>query len=265
MNNIVRISIMVIGCLCFHCQSSQHSEESLIHTRTISPEEVYNIINDSIRVREYVILDTRDRMAYIRGHLVSAYWVSEDSLESKIAILRMEQRPLIVYNTDVIPANSKLKAIFNKHRITNAYFMDGGFSEWMKKGYPAAIQLVRNTDVNASFKRLEVSTVDAYRILSRSDSEYVLIDIRASRHYDEGHIRGALSIPFVPINEFVVKLEEQDFPRDKPIIIYGEPNSDLNDKAYEVFKRNDFKNVFVLKGGLNEWSSRNFPIAYANN
>jgi rhodanese-related sulfurtransferase len=258
MDVLARLSSILLVSLFF---LQQCQPRKLSHKR-ITADEVYGIIHDSVKVNAYVVLDIRSRMDYIRGHLVSAFWLSPDSIESKIEIILTEKRPLIIYDWGEVPERSKICRILSGNGVTDFFVMDGGFTEWTKRGYPAAIQLVRNTNDRLAVNRKEISAAETYDILKSPDPAHVVIDIRSYPAYAEAHIKGALSIPYLPINEFVVHVEEQDFARNRPVIIYGDAYSDLGEKAAEVMLRNDFVQVYLLKGGIEEWAAKNYPMAY---
>jgi rhodanese-related sulfurtransferase len=251
------VLVIFIALLFSMTRCSQNQADG----QTISAEKVYDIINDSIKVNQYVVLDTRARMDYVHGHLVSAIWLSPDSIASKISILLREQRPFIIYDSASIQ-NSKAARMLAQHGITNFYELSGGFAAWMRKDYPAAIQLVRNTSDKVDLEKKDISAAEAYALLKNGNTSYVLIDIRPYPGYAEAHIENALSIPYVPINEFVVKIEAQNFPRNKCIILYSDAYSDLGEKASDVMLRNDFSNLYLLKGGIEGWVSEKYPIVW---
>ncbi len=229
--------------------------------KMISVDKVYEIVNDSLTVNNYVLFDTRGRMDYVRGHLVSAFWLTPDSLNSKIPLILNERRPLIIYDSGDGTASEQASAMLLERGIDNFFVMDGGFSKWISQGYPAAIQLVRNTSDKVHFKQKEISTQRTFELLNSPYTNYVIIDIRPYPSFSEAHIAGAISIPFEPINEFVVHVEEKDFARNKPIILYGDASSDIMSKALEVMLRNDFSQIYVLSGGFQEWASKQYPVA----
>jgi rhodanese-related sulfurtransferase len=228
----------------------------------IAVDDVFEIINDSVRVNQFVVLDTRARMDYVRGHLVSAIWMNVDSIPKYIPMLTTEKRPMIIYDSEGV--ESLRAAIFLlRNGITNFYIMEGGFSEWLKRGFPAAIQLVINTSDYIDVKRKDISAEQLFLIAGNYDNKTTIIDLRSRQVYREGHIEHAVSIPYVPLNEFVVQVEEQNFPRDRPLIVYCDANTrDIGEKACEVLLRNLYTNVHLLNGGLEEWYSHQYPLAY---
>lgn len=222
----------------------------------LSVKEVFDIINDSSRVIQYLVLDTRKRMDYIRGHLVPAQWIQADSLKDKLEILP-RNASIIIYDYDNDKSISAAN-LLRKNGFTSCVAMQGGYAEWIKKGFPSAIRLVRNTSPTIDVTSKTITTDEVNKIIG-ADSTYVVIDIRSHPAFLEAHIKNALSIPYVPLNEFVISIEEQDFSRNKPIILYTDDNFANGDKAADVMLRNDYAEIYLLKGGFEEWQSKGFP------
>jgi rhodanese-related sulfurtransferase len=255
----MRLTFRVQYLLFLLCLTLTQCERPKLPYAFISVDEVYAIINDSLTVSDYVVLDTRGRMDYVRGHLVSALWLPADSAESKVEMLAKEARPLVLYDDgngkDVETVSNFLLA----NNIKNFLVMKGGFFAWTSNGYPAAIQLVTNTSPVLNTRWENALPNDVPTLIDRGA---VLVDVRQFPVFREAHIKGATSIPYVPLNEFVVKLAEQNYPRSRVIILYGDNASGVAEKAAEVLLRNDFQHVFLLEGGFERWSSENHPIAF---
>jgi rhodanese-related sulfurtransferase len=76
----------------------------------------------------------------------------------------------------------------------------------------------------------------------------VLLDVRPTLEYDEGHIPGAISIP---PDELPVRLEE--LPRDRAIIAYCRGSYCLfADEAVALLRERGFE-AYTLEGGWPEW------------
>ena len=143
--------------------------------------------------------------------------------------------------------------------------MEGGFSAWMNKHYPAAIQLVLNTDEHFDITGKEITADELFQVTNNEDHEHVIIDVRSSPKFSEAHIEKAISIPFVPINEFVVGIEERNFARNRPLVVYCDAQTcGTAEKAAEVLLRNYYTEVYLLKEGIEGWYKRNYPIEYTN-
>jgi rhodanese-related sulfurtransferase len=248
----------LVAVLFIRCQPNQHTG------KTISATDVYDIIYDSVQVSQYIVLDVRSRMEYIRGHLVSAMWLNSDLVSEKLAVLSNEKRPLIIYGAD----DTQISAMSNvllENGVSNFYVMKGGFTKWTQLGFPAAIQLVRNTDENITTRRRDITIAAAHALLNNLISDVALIDVREYPAFAEAHIERAKSVPYVPLNEFVVGIEEQNFPRNKPIIIYCDALSNIGEKATEVMLRNDFTQIYLLRCDVAEWDlaqTQSAPVSY---
>jgi rhodanese-related sulfurtransferase len=260
-------SLRIISCILtfgyasifFMNMSSCNSFKTDTDSSMMSMEDVNKIINDSANAQRYLILDLRSRMDYVRGHLISAVWMNADSVPNKINTLPKGKK-IIVYDANGVES-IKTTVLLLKNGFTNIYAMNGGFVSWVKNGYPAAIQLVINTSSKLDITKKDMSSDEIYKTLKDGNKDYSIIDIRSSISYREGHIANALSIPYVPINEFVVGIEEQNFPRNKRLVLYTDQNSnDIGEKATDVLLRNNYTEVYLLKDGMEGWLSKNYPV-----
>lgn len=83
-----------------------------------------------------------------------------------------------------------------------------------------------------------ISLANAKEIVSRS----LLIDARTEHEYNEGHITGAINIPFDKVDKYLKKL-----PQNKPIIVYcrgrlcpltNQVTQKLNNMGFEAYSLN---------------------------
>lgn len=77
-----------------------------------------------------------------------------------------------------------------------------------------------------------------------------LIDVRDRDDYKAGHILGARSMPF-----FEVKQRHVELRKDKPIYLY-ENGTYLAYRAALELKKHGFEDLYVLKGGYENWEGR---------
>jgi rhodanese-related sulfurtransferase len=228
----------------------------------ITAQAVNEILNDSLRVNDYLVIDTRNRMDYVRGHLVSAIWISVDSLEESLRRLRTRKIEVIVYDSAGQNAG-RISGIFNKSGVRKFHQLEGGFANWTANHYPAAIQLVRNTNEVLDIAPMATTADDVFEIVANNNHSYAIIDARPFYAFSEGHIKNAISVPYVPINEFVVKIEELNFPRNKSLIVYCDAQTcSTAEKAADVLLRNDYKAVYILENGIDGWKKKGYPIEY---
>jgi rhodanese-related sulfurtransferase len=75
----------------------------------------------------------------------------------------------------------------------------------------------------------------------------VLLDVRTDKEYEQGHIPGAIHIPYSEIGERIKKLK-----KDKELVVFCQNGS----KSIWAIKRlmgMGYKNLSNLKGGYNAW------------
>ena len=76
--------------------------------------------------------------------------------------------------------------------------------------------------------------------------EYILIDVRSRREYEEYHLDNSINIPLFDIKR---KIELYVRQKDKKILIYCEYGG-RSAKAVKILNDLGYINVFNLKGGL---------------
>lgn len=135
---------------------------------------------------------------------------------------------------------------------------------------PAGIALVGQWDttegvVTARAKNepvigeLEIETVALARKLFNT-GEYVFVDARSAEDYQEGHIRGAVSLP---VGQVEAKLSEflQQYPPETAIITYcsGRTCQDSHHLA-EVLMEMGYENINVFIDGFPGWETEGHPV-----
>tara|TARA_B100000902_G_scaffold24004_1_gene28877 strand:+ start:193 stop:597 length:405 start_codon:yes stop_codon:yes gene_type:complete len=90
--------------------------------------------------------------------------------------------------------------------------------------------------------------------LSNQDKAFI-VDIRDSESFNAGHITASVNIPFVDISR-----RSNEFDKtDKVIILVCEMGS-VSPNAGEILAKEGFENIFILKGGINQWKIDNLPL-----
>jgi sulfur-carrier protein adenylyltransferase/sulfurtransferase len=88
--------------------------------------------------------------------------------------------------------------------------------------------------------------------LIKEDPSLVLIDVRSNEDFDSYSLPGAVNVSLMNI----AQSEMEDILNEdrKEVILFS--NDDLYaNQAWIICKRLGYKNLFVLKGGLNQWFS----------
>jgi rhodanese-related sulfurtransferase len=88
-----------------------------------------------------------------------------------------------------------------------------------------------------------------------------IVDAREPNDYREGHIPGAINLPYDEVVTDPDRLEKFD-PQGKPIIVYcGGGTCELSMNLGFALVNAGKKKVLVFMGGWPEWSTSGYPIA----
>lgn len=92
-------------------------------------------------------------------------------------------------------------------------------------------------------------TVEELKHKKDNKENFTLLDVRESHEYYISNIGGLL----LPLDQLAGKMDE--FDKEEEIIVTCRSGS-RSAKACELLSENGFKNVFNLKGGVNEWARK---------
>ena len=101
----------------------------------------------------------------------------------------------------------------------------------------------------------ELGPHNVKRLLDQQASDVVLLDVRSRSGYDEGHLPGAINIPF---EELPARMKE--LPKNKEIITYcWDVTCILCTKAAYVLAKKGYR-VKEMLGGIEAWQRAGFPV-----
>ena len=102
------------------------------------------------------------------------------------------------------------------------------------------------------FKKYEV--VDTNGAVTLMDDDLIILDVREEKERSAGFIDSDLNIPMGQ-----VKNKLDSFDKSKKILIYCKSGT-RSDRIADLLCKNEFQNVFSLKGGFNAWQKAELPI-----
>jgi len=103
------------------------------------------------------------------------------------------------------------------------------------------------------FKKYEVVDTNGAITLMDDDS-LIILDVREEKERSSGFIKSDIHIPMAQVK---TKLDSLD--KSKKILAYCRTGSRSN-RIAELLCRNQFKNVYTLKGGFDAWQKAGLPI-----
>lgn len=101
-----------------------------------------------------------------------------------------------------------------------------------------------------------ISADRAYEIINHPNSQVVILDIRTPEEYESGHIEGALNIDYYNEN-FKSELEKLD--PEKQYLVYCRSGS-RSGNSMQLFEIAGLKKVYNMRGGINSWKERGYPL-----
>lgn len=98
-----------------------------------------------------------------------------------------------------------------------------------------------------------VSIGEATQLINKEDA--IVLDIRESKEYGEGHIANALNIPY---SKLATRLDELNKSKEKPIVLVCKSGQTVG-MAGKMLKEKGF-NAVRLQGGMMEWRNQSLPV-----
>ncbi len=88
----------------------------------------------------------------------------------------------------------------------------------------------------------------------------IILDARDAAEYEQGHIPGAINIPYDRIPEYFDVLQSQ-VPMDAHVVCYCRSvTCDFSDQLATELKIIGYQNVSVFSGGWDAWTTAGYPI-----
>lgn len=99
-----------------------------------------------------------------------------------------------------------------------------------------------------------VSLHEATRVMNQEDG--VVLDLRTAKEFDDGHIAGAINVPYSELN---TRLKELAKYKESPLILVCKMGQHSG-AANKTLTEDGFVNVKRMDGGMGEWTSANMPV-----
>ena len=97
-------------------------------------------------------------------------------------------------------------------------------------------------------ERLNIKEITYVELLEKAKEGTILIDVRTRQEFLEGHLKGAILIPYYDIRRKIAAVVPN---KDAAIIVYCK-NGGRSSTAYEILQGLGYTNIYNLKGGIEE-------------
>jgi len=99
-----------------------------------------------------------------------------------------------------------------------------------------------------------ISPAESTKMINHDDA--LIIDVRESNEYSEGHIINSLHIPLASIKSRLSEIEKY---KTRKLILACRSGS-RSSSACATLKKEGFEQVFNLSGGVTAWESASLPL-----
>lgn len=212
------------------------STEELV-VRALSVDEV-----DAMRREGAIVLDTRSSEAFGGGHIPGALNVDmhKDQFPTRASWVLPPDKDVVLVlpsDDDLGRAVSSLAAV---GQLGVKGYLLGGMAAWDSSG--RHLEAVRQLPVAELHERMEAGS-----------NPYTVLDVREPSEWREGHIEGAINIPFHQLASHI-----DDVPSNKPVAaVCGSGNR--SSIAASILKREGFEPVNIA-GGMDAWKGAGYGL-----
>ena len=200
---------------------------------------------DSMRRDGSLVLDTRSPEAFGGGHIPGALNVDmhEEQFPTRASWLIPHGKDVLLVlpdDGDLPLATSSLSA---SGQVGIKGYLVGGMSSWDTSGRP--LEAVPQLPVTRLHERIEAG-----------NNPYTVLDVREPSEWREGHIQGAINIPFHHLASHL-----DDLPSNKPVaaVCGGGNRSSI---ATSILQREGFDPVNIV-GGMGAWNNAGYGVEEA--
>jgi len=118
------------------------------------------------------------------------------------------------------------------------------------------VMLIKAELDHQSNKGMYVSPSMAIRLMN-NDSNALVLDVRTSADFANGHIKGAKNIP---LKELAGSVDNLSGDKAKPMLLYCNSGNSVVG-AIKLLKKAGFEKINNLEGGIAAWKEANMPLS----
>ena len=101
----------------------------------------------------------------------------------------------------------------------------------------------------------EISVKDAVGLL-KGDPRPAVIDLRERADYDQGHLPGAICVPFAAFKD---RLESLKLAKSDAVVLYSTDDARARDATKHLYD-NGYQGALTLIGGIEAWRTAGQPL-----
>ncbi len=194
----------------------------------------------------YVVVDTRDQLAFGAAHIPGAYGLSlKGNFATFSGWVLPPNKPILLVLEDMRDMSAVLKALYSVGLDNIAGYLDGGMTAYAASGLETS--RFESISVTEAKKRYE-------------KGEILLVDTRLKSEWDLGHIKCTYHIPAPDVRKMYNVLEG-----DKPVAFICNSGNRSLLAASLMLNMSSTKHVINVTGGTTAWSSLGHSLVTEGN
>ncbi|MFN8534070.1 MAG: MBL fold metallo-hydrolase [Dehalococcoidia bacterium] len=189
-----------------------------------------------------VVLDVRSPAEFSAGHLAGSVGIDLDGgqFQNRVGLVIPAETEIIIVSRDEPSARRAADGltVIGFERVSS--YLDGGVAAWLDAGFSLAT--ISNLPAQELARAIE------------SEPDLTIVDVREQNEWDEGHIAGAIHLPFHRIPS-----ESGRLPSDRrlALICGGGTRSTIAASLLAGRGRRDLVNI---SDGMDGWRAAGYPI-----
>jgi rhodanese-related sulfurtransferase len=100
----------------------------------------------------------------------------------------------------------------------------------------------------------EVTSIEAAKLIEHEQP--LILDVRTPGEYNRGHLKNSV---LIPVQELQNRYQEIGTNKDREILIYC-ATGNRSTVAAKILIDNGFKHIVNMRGGIYDWSKKNYPV-----
>ncbi len=230
--------------------------KSMDSKEEVSPEEKRSIgakdlMNKIIQRENLVILDIRSAEEYQKEHLADSISMPFVNLEESVNSLSKDKTYILI-DDDYAESSLLAMQMLSENKITNVFYLQGGFSSWKSQYYPT----ISSGDPNSFVDQTKVKYIksDKLKELMAQDPQLMIIYLGNMEAFKLEHIKGAINI-------FLDDLEKEKakIPLGRKVVLYDNNGLWAFMGAVRLYDMGFF-NILAMSDGLEGWKNNKFEL-----
>ena len=221
-------------------------------TGTVLRAEPYSITTEDLLLDSYVLVDLRPAAAFEDGHLLGAVNIEPGDLDATLGAFSLPESALLFLYDETGAGSYEIADDLFADGYILARALSGGLSAWVRGyGNRYTFPPIGNQTFDAPAPK---PTDDRY-VLDLSYFEYafyLLVDLRESEAFTEGHLVGAINIPNSEFSLQTLIANAASLPTDTTIVLY-DATSATSDRRAQELNGYGYANAKSLLGGFDYW------------